>query len=333
MRRIINISALLLTSMVIWSCTKIETTGGTAAISFSTASLATKADPLDMPAGNFTVTGKYCSGSSWSSGSASDVFDGTLQIVTTDGSGACTYSPARYWKSNNIYRFRAVSPTAPAQLSYTDALDGNALISDFTVNASAAAQKDLMLSDIAEVAIGSPIGTPAPVGLLFHHLLCKVKVQIIEDTSKPAGTPGSDVFTVTGVKLTGMPDKGTYTGTSTSGTWSTISSSALSCINNTVHEAPGSFNDASADIWPDGLKLIPQTITNEVSLVLDYKVAHGSDAPSTKSVVIPIPPITWEAGKVYTYQLKLDEDMFIYFGNITVDTWGSTQSSGSVIIK
>ena len=341
---------LVATALLAWSCGKEDFSASDSPrpIVFSMLSLnstsSTKADTYTYLSSGSTISvaARKSAGSTWSSTDASYVFNTTshLQNVqTTNATGSCTYSPAAYWSGNSVFRFRAVYPIAPDQVSYSDDLDGNAVISNFTVNASASAQKDLMLSDMVERSLTS-VGNPDPVEIVFHHLLCKVKVQIIEDTSKPAANPGNDVFTITGVKLTGMPDKGTYTGAATSGAWNTSSASSLSCVNNTSHIAPNSYNADSdddgvpdADVWPEGLKLIPQTITNEVSLVLDYQVAHGSAQPSNKSVVIPIPPITWEAGKAYTYQLALDEDMYIYFGNIIVASWGNTQSSGTVIIK
>lgn len=289
---------------------------------------------INMPSGTFTVAAKRCSGSTWNAGTAVNVFRATsgLQNVTTDGTGACTYTPVEYWKPNTTYRFRAVSPMAPDLVHYTDGLDGNATITNFTVSASAASQNDLLLSDLSTATTSSPIGDPAPVALTFRHLLCKVRVQIIEDANEPDYNPGSDEFTVTKVTLSGLPDRGTYTGTSTGGSWNTDAALSLSCISNSEHVAPTAFTDPTADIWSDGLKLIPMTVTNQVNLVLDYKFTHLGNT-SNKTVTIPIPAITWEAGKQYTYQLSLSEDPYIYFGKISVDSWGTTQASGTVIIK
>lgn len=311
-------------------CEKSPAVEGGCPIGFGVAG--TKAE-INMPAGTFSVIGKRCAGSTWDALTAQDVFTGSIQNVTTDGTGACSYSPLQYWKANSAYRFRAVSPIAPDKVNWSDGLDGDATITNFTVNATASAQKDLLLSDVASASVGAAIGSPAPVALVFHHLLCNVHVQICEDTTEPLANPGSDVFTVTGVKLTGMPDKGTYTGTATSGSWNTGAAGSLSCVNNTSRTAPDSFDDS--EIWENGLLLIPQTVSssNAVSLVLDYQVSHAGGAASNKSVSIPIPDITWEAGKVYTYQLALSEESYIQFGNISVEPWGSTQASGSVIIK
>ena len=335
----INISAMLLAALLSVSCgEKIDTDASQHAIGFTT--LSTKAGQLDMPAGTFTVAGKYSAGSTFNAASAMNVFDSALQNVQTDGTGACTYSPVKYWKSSSTYRFRAVSPMAPDQVNYSDDLNGNAVITNFTVNASADSQKDLLLSDMVERQTTSPIGTPVPVEMVFRHLLCKVYVQIIENANEPLANPGSDEFNVTGVSLTGMPDKGTYTGTSTAGSWNTSSAGALACVNNTPHIAPENYDDTDSDatkanIWANGLLLIPQTVNsaNAVNLVLSYQFRHVGGDWSNKSVSIPVPDITWEAGKVYTYQLAMSEESYIQFGSIIVDEWGSTQASGSVIIK
>lgn len=347
MRHLRNI--LLLTAVVLTACEKkagLEL--DSAPIGFGIA--ATKADPepIDMPDGTFTAVGKFCSGSTWNASTASDVFATTLQNITTDGTSACTYTPIRYWKSNSTYRFRAVSPIAPDQVNYTDDLNGNATITNFTVSASAASQKDLMLSELAEVTKDASIGTPSPVALTFHHLLCKVIIQIGEETNTSLAPNASlDEFTITGVRLNGLPKQGTYTYTGTtsdtwnasSGTWSLGGSENLTCINNTSYTLA---SDGAFTTVFDGLLLIPMTINNTVNgvnMVVSYTVSHDDGDPdtdpevSTPTVSIPIPPITWEAGKVYTYQLKMSEEYYIRFGNITVDTWGSPQSSGTVIIK
>ena len=329
---------LVATALLAWSCGKEDFSASDSPrpIVFSMLSLnstsSTKADTYTYLSSGSTISvaARKSAGTTWSSTDASYVFNTTshLQNVqTTNGSGACTYSPAAYWSGNSVFRFRAVYPIAPDQVSYSDDLDGNAVISNFTVNASASAQKDLMLSDMVERSLTS-VGNPDPVEIVFHHLLCKVTFKINEDITTP--NAGLDVFTVTGVKLNGLPDRGSYTGTSTSGTWNTAGALGLTCINNT------NYNIDNAGTYTtvfDGLLLIPMTITNQVNMVLDYKVSHNGGEATTKSAVISIPAITWEAGKVYTYQLSMSEEYYIRFGNITVDPWGSTQSSGSVIIK
>ncbi len=293
----------------------------------------TRADVLvNLPAGTeFAVTAKRCQGNSWNAASAVDVFKTGVQAVTVDGTGACSYSPVEYWKPGNSYRFRAVSPISEGVVNCTDNLNGDVVISDFTVNPSTDYQKDLLLSDLVSVSTPTPLGEPAAVALTFRHLLTNVRVQIIEDT---IFYEGGDVFNITSVKLTGLYGKATYTGDFDSGNWSIDPSASLSCgVNFTNHIAPDSYSDTSADIWAGGLKLIPMTVSNQVNLVLDYTVSHNGGEPAPKNVVIPIPSITWEAGKIYTYQLALSEDLYIHFGNITVESWGSTQSSGTVIIR
>ena len=329
---------ILVVALLAWSCRKeeIPAIDSSCPIAFSMLSTgstpSTKADTYTyFPTGtSFTVAARKSAGSTWNSSNAAYVFNTTnhLQNVqTTNGSGVCAYSPAAYWSGNSVFRFRAVYPIAPDLVSYTDDLNGNAVISNFTVNASASSQKDLMLSDMVERTLTS-VGNPAAVDIVFHHLLCKVTFKINEDTSTP--NAGLDVFTVTGVKLNGLPDRGTYTGTSTTGTWSTSGAQGLTCINNTNYAID---NGGAYTTVFNGLLLIPMTITNQVNMVLDYKVSHNGGEATTKSAVISIPAITWEAGKVYTYQLSMSEEYYIRFGNITVDPWGSTQSSGSVIIK
>ena len=327
-----GIYILVATALLAWSCGREELPAADSSRPIAFSMPATKADTYTyLPSEtSFTVAARKSSGSTWSGTGAANVFkttNGLQNVQTTNGAGACAYSPAAYWSGNSVFRFRAVYPIAPDLVNYTDDLNGNAVISNFSVNASASAQKDLMLSDMVERTL-TTVGNPDPVDIVFHHLLCKVIFKINEDTS--ALNDSLDVFTITGVKLNGLPDRGTYTGTATSGTWSTLGAQGLTCINNTNYDID---NDGAYTTVFDGLLLIPMTITNQVNMVLDYKVSHNGGEATTKSAVISIPAISWEAGKVYTYQLSMSEEYYIKFGNITVDTWGSTQASGSVIIK
>ena len=348
-----GIYILVTTALLAWSCGREELPAADSSRPIAFSMLSTKADTYTyLPSGStFTVAAKKCAGTSWDSSDAVNVFkttSGLQNVQTTNATGACTYSPAAYWSSNSVFRFRAVYPIAPDQVNYTDDLDGNAVISNFTVNASASAQKDLMLSELVERTTSSPVGSPAAVDIVFHHLLCKVIIKIGEETvTSLAPNAELDEFTITGVRLNGLPKQGTYTYTGTTsgtwnaanGTWSLGGSESLTCINNTNYTLS---NDGTLTTIFEGLLLIPMTISttvNGVNMVVSYTVTHDDGNPttdpeiSTPTVSIPIPPITWEAGKVYTYQLKMSEEYYIRFGNITVDTWGSPQSSGTVIIK
>ncbi len=348
---------ILVVALLAWSCRKeeIPAIDSSCPIAFSMLSTgstpSTKADTYTyFPTGtSFTVAARKSAGSTWNSSNAAYVFNTTnhLQNVqTTNATGTCTYSPAAYWSGNSVFRFRAVYPVASTQVNYTDDLDGNAVISNFTVNATGDSQKDLMLSDLVERTV-TTVGDPAPVDIVFHHLLCKVIVQIGEETNSTLAPNASlDEFTITGVSLNGLPKQGTYTYTGTSntwnpanGNWSLSGSESLTCVNNNSSTLA---NDGTYTTVFDGLLLIPMTISNMVNgvnMVVNYTVTHDDGDPttpvetSTPRVSIPIPPITWEAGKVYTYQLKMSEEYYIRFGNITVDTWGNPQSSGTVIIK
>lgn len=289
------------------------------------------ADNIAASGSAFIVRGSASTGSTWASG-ATTVFDGVT--VTSDGT-AWTYDPLQYWLPSSAYRFRAVWPASAFGTSgatYTDDLSSGAVITDFTVSPYPDNQVDLLLSELAEVTTdgaGLPSTTSGKVNLQFEHILSNVHLQIYEDTDS---NEGADEFEIIGVNLNGMKSKGTYSGTTESGTWNTSSASSLSCVKNFTGKIAPDASGTDAEIWEDGLYLIPQQTANDVNLALDYKVTHGGST-ANKSVVIPIPSTEWKAGYKYTYTIALSESYYIVFTDITIEAWGTTQASGTVIIK
>lgn len=305
------------------------------AIGFSTPDTKAGASSGNIAASGsaFVVNGSASPGAAWASESAVTVMDGVT--VTSDGT-SWSYAPLRYWNPSSAYRFRAAWPASEfgeSGAEYSDDMASGAVISGFTVSPYPDNQVDLLLSRLSEITTdgaGLPGSISGKVDIRFEHLLCNIHLQIYEDTSSNGG---EDVFEIIGVNLNGMKSRGSYTGTAESGTWNTGSASSLSCIKNFTGKTAPDSAGAEAEVWEDGLFLIPQLTANDVNLALDYKVQHGSSAPASKSVVIPVPPTEWKAGHRYTYTVALSESYHIIFTDITVEPWGTTQASGTIIIK
>mgnify|MGYP003297477732 CR=1 FL=1 len=248
-----------------------------------------------------------------------------------------TYSPAKFWKANSTYNFRAVWPATAlsATTTYSDNLT-SATVSNFTVLSVQASQVDLLMSDITPVNTGSNV-TGLSATLSFRHILCQVLLKIKQNDND------DDVFHITGITLTGVKDRGSYTvgsGIATSGTWNTSGSMVLTFTKN--YSTPG-FDLSSAgvkgnyqSVWDGGLLLIPQTISGDVIVNIDYKVTHGGDT-RTKFVSLHLPKPDgkegWEPGMTYTYQIVMSEQYNIMFSNPVVEPWGTAQASGTIVIK
>ena len=88
----------------------------------------------------------------------------------------------------------------------------------------------------------------------------------------------------------------------------------------------------------ENLILIPQTIALEqIRVVINYKYYAKSDdtaAQKTSTVRAYLPVGKWEAGKEYTYNIKLAaEDNVIKIPTPTAALWGVAQPGGTIIIQ
>ncbi len=318
-------AALLL--LALCSCRKDPATGSfDAQIRFR--ALGTKAETsAPMPDGSeFSLNGALCSGSSWTSGSEEAVYENITGRVSGN-SGACAVGQTRYWRQNSSYRFRALSPIASTVGTYSDALDGNVQIGGFTVISPA--ETDLVLSDLYSCTTGANVSSLGAVPLTFRHLLCNVHFFVKEDQESGADDD-EDIFTVTGARLTGMKSKAGYSGTSTSGTWTPVEAAALSIVNNSpVTVLPGEDSQLFSD---GGLILLPQAVSGDIKLILNYSVNHGGEV-TNKSVTLTLPTTIWTQGLSYNYRIEFKEDYNVKFLEPGIEEWGATQTTGAIIIK
>ena len=268
------------------------------AIGFST--LLTKAgataDNIGASGSAFIVRGSVCSGSTWASADASVVFDGVT--VTSNGS-AWTYSPLRYWYPSSAYHFRAVWPASVFGASgaiYTDGLDGNASITGFTVGTDA--DVDLLLSNLASVTTddtGIPTSASLEsnkVKLTFGHILSQVNVSVAQQDA-------SSDLRITNVTIAEMKGSGSFSGTSTSGTWTTSGSAESRSKSFSTAQTLDGTNFYT--IWDGGLFLIPQSLSGIKLSVTFQEGASGTPQTLTTNLGTS----SWQQGKSYEYKATL----------------------------
>ena len=232
------------------------------------------------------------------------------KIVWDETNGVWTYSPLQYWKQG-AYKFRAVWPDSV--YTYTDGLTGNdAVITGFTVPSDTAKQSDLLMSGIVSGTLSDTSNPPTGISFDFRHILSKVIFKVKKETA----AQDDDVFRIIEFTVTGMKNKGSYTGSNTTGTWNYAGATSLTCTKS--YALPGLKIDkgvTSTDwskaklIWKDGLLLLPQSISGDVKVNVTFSVTHDSKT-DTKSLSLSLPsPSTggWAAGKQYTYQLDINQ--------------------------
>jgi len=289
------ISAIVLLALV--ACNRIDDSDSSQTIGFSVGSIVTKAGVttanITTSGSAFIVRGSVCSGSTWTSGSATTLFNGVT--VTSNGT-AWTYSPVQYWYRSSAYHFRAVWPAGAfgsSAASYSDALTGSdATISGFTTGSNA--DTDLVLSDLETITTDSeaePSSANDKVNLTFRHILSNVKVSVAKQDE------GADIRLV-GVQLSGVKNNGSYVGTSLSGTWTPSGNATYS----KTFATPVALDDTDfTSAWNEGLFLIPQSLSG-ITLTVTYK--EGADG-AAQTVSASLGSSSWVLGKSYEYQATI----------------------------
>lgn len=291
-------------------------------------SLITDVSQMRVDGSTFMLNAKFSQGSTFNPATAETLFKN--QEVEYSA-GYWTYSPTQFWAKNRTYRFRALWPETALVTGFSDDLAGNVTLT-YTTPSKIDEQIDLMLSSLTARTTTSDVSTPQPtVNLQFSHLLSNINVKLKKITPEGGEDPDPDAFEITSAQMIGMKNKGTYT----SGAWDVSAGTVLTCsythATNTLLADDGSPTKA---FGADGLLLIPQTwAEGDVNLVLNYKVTHnGLTKTKSATIHLPVSP-AWEAGKYYNYILTLSESYDIIFSTPGVESWGSSLSSGTVIIQ
>lgn len=314
------------------SCGKVAPDPGRAGlISVRASEMRTKGDVSAMKkeGNSIDLTGAVCTGDVFVPASASSIGHGYLRYRGLDDSWYY-YSDPKFWTNASTYRFRAVSP-AECYDSYEDDLSGSMCINGFTVAAQQARQADLLVCAIAsrttEDVLADMDTTPVP--LEFEHVLSCINVKVRQSGA------GEDAFVLTGVQLSGMYARGDYDsvfdGAAWNGSWSRSGSETITCSQNAFANPTLPVDGSAVSAWDTGLYLIPQD-PSSVRLAVAYRVTHDGKT-SAKTVSAYLDGGDWEIGRRYTYTVTLTEDYELRFDEPQVETWGSEQAGGTIIIR
>lgn len=254
------------------------------------------------------------------------------------------YDNIRYWVDDRTFHFFGVYPNnltvnygaLPAQGGFS--CNGYMV----TFDTPTTADVDLMTCFKSEVTTTSDT-YPHSVDMQFKHELVNVRFKIVQDLDK-----GRDDLSVrlNYISLINAKKKGwllTSRYSSYTPTWSldgTVQSYTYNWPNGKVMQTleecrPWPWNDNG----DSGLLLIPQTINtnNKVGLVLNYDVKYPEESEwRNKEVRLEsLPAGAWVGGTQVTYSIALYEENFIVVKSVdvSVETWGTSGSGGTIIIK
>ena len=238
------------------------------------------------------------------------------QAVTANN-GTCTYSPLQYWVGGYNYTFEAIAPQ-----SDNNSVTFNAANGASTITFVSDSETDLIYATESKdlTSTTNLTKTPEAVGLVFNHLLSRVKFSFVN------GFPAnSDVkLTVTDVKIN---DAGT-TAICTPSTKTWNAATAFGVVNfasTAVANIPG---EQSAET--EHKYLIPADIKNYTVSFTVVMTQGGVTDTFNHTVTLSTDALVLEAGKSYNLTATLDAqninpngDLFPIEFTATVTPWGS----------
>ena len=238
------------------------------------------------------------------------------QAVTANN-GTCTYSPLQYWVGGYNYTFEAIAPQ-----SGNNGVTFNAAKGASTITFVSDSETDLIYATGSKdlTSTTNLTETPEAVGLVFNHLLSRVKFSFVN------GFPAeSDVkLTVTDVKIN---DAGTTAiCTPSTKTWKAATASGVVNFASTaVANIPG---EQSAET--EHKYLIPADIKN-YTVYFTVKMTQGGVSDTfNHTVTLSTDELVLDAGKSYNLTATLDAqninpngDLFPIEFTATVTPWGS----------
>ena len=238
------------------------------------------------------------------------------QAVTANN-GTCTYSPLQYWVGGYNYTFEAIAPQ-----SGNNGVTFNAAKGASTITFVSDSETDLIYATGSKdlTSTTNLTETPEAVGLVFNHLLSRVKFSFVN------GFPAeSDVkLTVTDVKI--LSAGTTAICTPSTKTWAAATASSV--VNFASTNVVNIAGTQSAET--EHKYLIPADIKNyTVSFTVEMTQGGVSDT-FNHTVTLSTDALELEAGKSYDLTATLDAqninpdgDLFPIVFTATVTPWGS----------
>ena len=241
--------------------------------------------------------------------------------------GVWTYDNPQLWVSNSFFGFFACYP----QDAGFEKDEANLAVS-MTYETPDAANEDIL---VATTFVDTRTeGYDEIVPLTFKHLFSKVNIRVKQNK----GTNERDNFIIDKITLRNIKSKGTckaFQGIDVIWEYDAVTKNFTKDI-----EGDNIINFETGIMLSDeGLLLLPQTIEpNSIELEVAFRVGlEGNTDISTfesKTYKTYLPnTVNWEQGKSYTYTAQVSTYNPIVFLPPTVESWGGSQSGGTIIIK
>ena len=231
-----------------------------------------------------------------------------------------TYEPKRWWEFYNTYSFYAIYPISLPGLSCNhdgkfsfDAID---IKQDTEYDTTKAI--DFLQAKSTDLEV--EMNPPKYVNLTFSHMLTNININL-----KKSENNSNDKMEVTYILLNGMD----CVGSMTDDVW-TLSEPSYFWDK---LETPQLLNDKASSCFSNVL-MLPQTIAeNQVALYVVYSYQQAGGTAMTKTLETYLPAGEWKAGEKIVYTGTIQVDNNIVFETPQVESWGTEQVGGTIIIQ
>ena len=239
-----------------------------------------------------------------------------------------TYDNTQLWIDNSVFGFFACYPQDAGFAKDVDNISVT-----MTYETPDAANEDIL---VATQFVDTSENYEEEVGLTFNHLFSKVNIRVKQNK----GTNERDHFIIDKITLRNVKSKGTCTALHD---WDVEWEYDNTTKTFTKDIEGDNIIDFETGIMlsDEGLLLLPQTISaNTIELEVAFR--HGLEGEldiskfESKTYRAYLPNNTvkqWEAGKSYTYTAQVSTYNPIVFLPPMVESWGGSQSGGTIIIK
>lgn len=235
--------------------------------------------------------------------------------------GMWVYENPRSWYLNSEYNFYALYPDTITDASYNS--DGKLTIPCLDIR-QAEEYNPVRVVDLMKASRYVDVGMnpPETVNLTFVHMLTNVNIDL---KMHQANGNAGDVMEVTYVLLNGMNNVGSMQ----NDVWNLSEPSYFWDRLNT----PKRLSDDAQPCFSNVL-MIPQTIAeNQVMLYVLYSYQQEGGEPMTKLLETYLPAGEWKAGEKIVYTGTIQVDNSIVFDTPQVESWGTEQVGGTIIIQ
>ncbi len=240
--------------------------------------------------------------------------------------GNWTYDNTQRWVSNSTFGFFACYPQDAGFVKD----EANIAVS-MTYETPDAANEDIL---VATTFVDTSDAYNVTVPLTFKHLFSKVNIRVKQNK----GTNERDNFIIDKITLRNVKSKGTCKAFQDIDVVWEYDNATKTFTKELEGDNIIDF-ETGIMLSDDGLLLLPQTIAaNSIELEVAFRVGlEGNTDISTfesKTYKAFLPnTVNWESGKSYTYTAQVSTYNPIVFLPPMVESWGGSQSGGTIIIK